>query len=384
MATSTNSVDSITTQTGRDNLVKPNEEKANKVNYVNTAASPSDSNRGQSHPWIRYLTQYRRHGTTDVVHSIAHLDENDFEGTNRVNYNTGTQSPAFEVLAVYSISPLAGYSNKDPDAPENPAPTTGATPSYFLRIYSWAIINALRAVVEYYPGANLSGDVIELSWPYPLLIHHYDELRRFQKRCEATDPSELCKREMDAAEHLRLLLEYLDTHIMERVKAEKKRYSEGSLTFDYQWVVWKPGTTMMMKNRSSDSWVIGVVHSCKGGVYEHPPTPWIITLWNLQYDGKYLSRRHTNQMRYVSYDGAMDITERIISIDCSKYDDESMKKIMEQQSSVKEAVEAGEMYWDFLKPVCQKHKGATWENPANEESRALLRSHDSNANYSLD
>jgi hypothetical protein len=357
---STNSVDSIATQIGIDDLVKPKDEKANNVNYDNTAASPPDSNRRQSHPWIKYSTQYRKRGTKDVVHSVVHRDENDFGGTN----NKGTESPAFEVLAVYEISTLAAENNETLSKTVNQAPATSVAPSYFLRIYSWAIINALRVVVEYYPEVNLNGDVIELNWPYPLLVHHYDELREFQERCQSTDASELCEREKDAAEHLRLLLEYLDTHVMEKVKAEKKRNSEGSTTFDYEWVAWKPGTTVMTKYRSSDNWIIGVVHSCKGGIFVNPPENWNYVLWNLKYDGKRLIRQRC-VVQAAPFDGAKPME---ITIDRSNYDDASMKKIMEQQSSIKEAVEVGEMYWDFLKPVCKEYKGASWKNPANEES----------------
>jgi len=376
------SVDSVTTKPGRGGLAEPKEEISNNGIYDNAGSSPPDSYRGRNHPWIKFSTQYRKRGTQDIVHSIAHQGKIDFEATNITNHSKGTESPAFEVLAVYEISALATENNKKPRAASNETPATIAKPSYFLRIYSLAIINALQAVVEYYPQVNLNSDIIELRWPYPLLVHHYDELRAFQERCRLTDASALCEREKDAAEHLRLLLEYLDTHIMEKVNGEKKRNNEGSMTFDYQWIAWKPGTTIMTKMAISDKWTIGVVHSCAGGIFEDPPKAWHLEFWNLGYDGEYVSRQKW-KLIYPPYDGPKNISDKILIVP-GKYDDTSMEEIMEQETSVKEAVEIGKMYWSLLKPACKEYNGATWEDPTKEESGSLLGPQYSYANCYLD
>jgi len=374
---STKTVDGTDTETERDDLIKSKAEGTKNGIYGNGAVSSPGSGGRRSDTCIRYSTEYRTRGTKDIVHSILHQDEKEFETTNWTKRNRGTESPAFEVLAVYEITPFAAHNAKKTSGPEKEAPTTAVEPTYFLRIYSGAIINALRCVVEYYPQVNLNGDVIELRWPYPLLAHHYDELHKFQERCQATDSSKLCEREEDAAEHLRLLLEYLDTHIMDKVKAEKKRNIEGKMTFNYRWVSMKPGTTIMFKIRESVDWSVGVVYSCSGGIFVDPPVAWTVDVWNLEYDGKYLSRKRQG-FDFHPYDSEMD--SDFICIDRSKCDDASIKEIMEQQPLVKEAVELGEMYWDFLRPVCKEYKGTAWQDPTNEESESLVRFYNSKAN----
>jgi len=378
---STKPTDSMPTNTERDGAVESEEAMSNCGTSDDATPLSPDSNRVQSHPWIRYSTQYRRQGTRDILHSIAHQDENDFEAANITYHNKGTEAPAFEVLAVYEISFLATENDWKPRATRNEAPAAFAKPSYFLRIYSLAIINALQAVVEYYPQHNLNGDMIELRWPYPLLVHHYDELRAFQDRCRLTDASVLCEREKDAAEHLSLLLEYLDAHIMEKVNAEKRRNSEGNTTFDYQWVSRKPGATIMTKLKTSDNWTIGVMQSCTGGIFADPPEPWKTEIWNLVYSGEYMARQGFCILT-PPYDGKKEFCEIIIAR--KEYGNASMGEIMEKRPSVKEAVEAGQIYWNLLKPACKAYKGATWDDPAKEESGSQFRSQSSNANYYLD
>ena len=75
-------------------------------------------------------------------------------------------------------------------------------------------------MVQYYPSQDLFSNPLVVKWPYPILVHHYDELAAFRDSCAARDPTELCVREADAPEHIDLLLNFLDDNIMTAVRME--------------------------------------------------------------------------------------------------------------------------------------------------------------------
>jgi hypothetical protein len=171
-------------------------------------------------------------------------------------------------------------------------PTLGWLPTYYIRIYSVAIINALRSVVQYYPGQDLSGDFIEITWPYPILVHHYDKLRSFRDAVAKKDPHEICVRERDVDKHLGLLISFLDKEVMDMVKAEQERNNRGCYTFDYMWVALEPGRTVFFSTREGEEGGLepGIIRPVSGGIFEHPREHWQITAWSMAYDGRYLGR----------------------------------------------------------------------------------------------
>jgi hypothetical protein len=164
---------------------------------------------------------------------------------------------------------------------------------------------------------------------------------------------------------------------MDKVNAEKVRNIKGKDTFNYLWVSMKPGTTILYRTREKEEWSVGVIYSCSGGIFEDPPVAWKVVVWNLEYDGKYLSRMKLF-FTHNPFDGERD--SEFIWIDRSEYDDASIREIMEQQPSVKEAVELGEMYWDCLRPVCKAYSGAAWQDATNEGSESLVRFYNSKPN----
>jgi hypothetical protein len=93
-----------------------------------------------------------------------------------------------------------------------------------MHIHSKAIINALRSVVEYYPGQDLLGQTIVIPYPFAILVHHEKELGEFREKCNPSKRSEdMCSREKDAYNHLKKLLDFLEETIMPEVRAEAAR-----------------------------------------------------------------------------------------------------------------------------------------------------------------
>lgn len=295
-------------------------------------------------PWIRYRIEYRHRETNEVIYQRDHKNEHSIDSS------LGSEGPVFEVVSIYKILPVDTESR-------SAEPVTSLSPSKSLRIYSIAIINALQSIVQYYPGQDLSGDVIVVSWPYPILVHHYNELTKFRETCAGKDPSELCLREKDAYEHIGLLLQFLDKGVMVDVRAEQERNRNGFFTWEGIWVALKPGVTVLNGLSTSTEFDVGVVHSVIGGVFSNPQTPWTVVKWSMMYDGEYLGRQ-TQAVNREKFDGEKEMGDTIVVDDCS---DEAIQK----RENLMELVKHGKMYWNFLRKQCRYHKGKTTEFPYN-------------------
>jgi hypothetical protein len=285
--------------------------------------------------------------------------------------NRGNGSPIFELIAKYTTRLVKpeGSQAAPVEGKESAPPSTSAGPSYSLRIYSSAIINALQSVVQYYPGQDLTGEDIVVRWLYPILVHHYEELSQFRDRCAAKDLAALCTREKNAYDHLGLLLRFLDKHVMADVEAEKERNRNGFETFEGQWVRLKPGTTMINNITRTKDLIPGVVHSISGGIFEYPPEAWTVNMWSMAYDGEEVGRVLTS-INVDKYDGEREDDNRIINF----HDTETIQK----DEDVMKLVEHGEMYWRLLRKQCRYHKGKTREFPFNMvgiTARTVLRAH---------
>src|SRR5215469_2279555 len=106
---STKTMDGTAPETGMDDLIESKAERAKNGIHGDSAVSSPGSGGRRSDTCIRYSTQYRTQGTKDIVHSILHQDEKEFEATNWTKRNRGTEFPVFEVLAVYEITPFVAH-----------------------------------------------------------------------------------------------------------------------------------------------------------------------------------------------------------------------------------------------------------------------------------
>ncbi|KAI0190854.1 P-loop containing nucleoside triphosphate hydrolase protein [Astrocystis sublimbata] len=229
--------------------------------------------------------------------------------------------------------------------------TVDSPPIYSLHLISPAIVHALRSVVQYYPSQDLTGEIV-IHWPYPILVHHYDELTKFRDEVAQKDANNLCEKEKGAYEDISLLLEYLDSTIMPKVLEEMKRNAEGWHTFEYSWVKLKPGTTILDRIREDSEHHPRVVHSISGGTFQHPPVPWEMTFWNLIYDGVYLGRQNSTMYRD-KFDGEIEYNYTIVG----NHDDiDDMDNITENISN---QIKYGGMYWSYLWKQCRQCKGKT-------------------------
>lgn len=311
-------------------------------------------------PWIRYRVEYRHRLTDELLHRYDTNDVYVDDDGGGHDENSHEDGPAFEVITTFKARTLV---SKDPLHGEHVPVVAASAPSYHMHIYSQAIINALQSVVQYYPDQDLTGDTLVVRWPYPILVHHYKELAGFRDSCASkADSADLCVREKDAAEHLSLLLSFLDRHVIKDFAAEQERNARGFRTFEGLWLALKPGTSVLITTVESTDWQSYVVHSISGGIFENPPREWTVLYWKLKYNGTYLGRVE-HRVEYSKFDGELDMRKHHKFVDMDTVGDE------EKEDEVTTTLRKyGEIYWNLLHKQCKYYKGKTKNFPFNEAS----------------
>jgi hypothetical protein len=208
-------------------------------------------------------------------------------------------------------------------------------------------------VVRYYPSQDLSGDTITIRHPYPVLVHHFEELAAFRDKCAAAPVDELCQRERSASSHLTLLLDYLDTTIMPEVRLEQDRWRRGYSTWEYQWLLLKPGATFLeMGGDTADIRCRpAVVESVSCGAFADPPFNWWLNAWRLDYGYGNLQRIRISRS-IEKWDGEMALKFRLFDTE-NIFPDREAKRF----------VESGKLYWNLLRKQCKYYKGVTSRLP---------------------
>lgn len=284
-----------------------------------------------------------------------------------MNRRENVDEPIFEHVTTYKARRSTDKASATSKAEEEDGldlpEALGPTRSYSIIIHSAAIINALRAVVSYYPSQNLSGDSVRIDWPYRVLVHHYDELVEFQAEVTLKSPEDLCVRERDAVEHLDVLIQFLDDSVMVDIRAETERIKKGFVTYENLWYHYKPGCAVVTSYLEEDDsqWRTYVVRSIEGGPTPENSVSWHIMGWVLDFDGTYLDRKHTGQL-FETFTGECewDSHTRFIYNKKSLDDEEARKQI-----------DTGRRYWELIQKQCQYYKGKSCNFPYNEVSTPI-------------
>lgn len=275
--------------------------------------------------------------------------------------------PIFEHVTTYkarrSTDKASATSNAEKEDGPDLLEALGPTRSYGIVIHSAAIINALRAVVSYYPSQDLSGDSVRIAWPYRVLVHHYDELVEFKKEVTLKSPEDLCVRERDAVEHLDVLIQFLDDSVMVDIRAEAERSKKGFVTYENLWYHYRPGCAVVTNYLEDDEsqWRTYVVQDIEGGPTPERSESWHIMGWTLNFDGTYLNRIRTGQIFDIfTGEENWDTLNRLI-YDKMSLDDEQARK----------RIDTGRRYWELIQKQCQYYKGKSCNFPYNEVSTPI-------------
>ena len=211
-------------------------------------------------------------------------------------------------------------------------------------INSAYLINALKAVVGYYPGFSFIGASVHINAPYQVLIHNRAALARYKVSQPETHDEEYA---FITARHIDVLLSFLEKTLGKQIREEEQRYSSSTpkATFDKLWLLLKPGTVVYAE--SDQNWtpfVISSVHFTTGNE-AHRPKAYSVTCWNISYSGNRFSRVMQNFM-IEPFSGEEAIKNlRIIPARFFKGQDNDMSP---PEVSVKQ-IELGKFAWELAK-----------------------------------
>ncbi|KAI0839056.1 P-loop containing nucleoside triphosphate hydrolase protein [Hypoxylon sp. FL0890] len=153
----------------------------------------------------------------------------------------------------------------------------------YMVINSIHLVNALRAVVEYYPFVSLHGDSVIIAAPYYVLIHHRAALARYKVSQPETHGEAYA---FTTARHIDVLLNFLDKTLSDRIRGEEERYNSStpSYTFLNLGLLFKPGDVVYAKQDHKR--IPLIVSSFEEGDPNNDGsvTTAYVKCWNLSYD----------------------------------------------------------------------------------------------------
>ncbi|KAH8658138.1 P-loop containing nucleoside triphosphate hydrolase protein [Xylariales sp. PMI_506] len=156
----------------------------------------------------------------------------------------------------------------------------------YIRIISPAVNEALRCVVDYYPGLELSEEIITIKEPFAVFIFYEDELTKYReplKDAGNQDWPASCENRY-AYKHIGIAQQFVRDFIQEDVIAERERHARGFATFDMLWLLYKPGSDIYM-----DYDIVGehdpfVVHDLDFDLRNGVANRYELEVWNVNAD----------------------------------------------------------------------------------------------------
>ncbi|KAJ2903435.1 hypothetical protein MKZ38_009920 [Zalerion maritima] len=261
-------------------------------------------------------------GTTeDATGSTQHLDsmlENDsgsIENSSDFD-DEPTGTPVLEFCATLSLAntlypppPRPGYGfNHKPKAKTYDLRSSFVTNKY-VRIHSPHLVNALRAVTEYYPHINLNNVPVTIPYRSCYLGHIFRDLQAYKVYQRDHHDEEYAD---TVSKHIDLLLDLIEDDFEDQMEQSEMLQGKGKTTFDTVWTLLKPGTEAYFYDYSAHKNVTCIVHSMApaviGPFWTSSVDSYIVQAWRIiWYKGKFHRESHTFSI--YSFPGECDISQ---------------------------------------------------------------------------
>lgn len=211
-------------------------------------------------------------------------------------------------------------------------------------IRSRPLISALNAVIgASYPGTNLLlRDVVTISAPYEPLVHHRDALSRYRIAQPACHGDEYAR---TTAQHIDVLLAYLEKTCGARIREEEARYARSPpvATFGWLWLLLKPGEVVY--RRIQDVWTAFVIDHITTWPSHKGPEQYQITCWDIRYNQGRM-RRCFNQFIVPAFPGEQAI--KTLGVVPAAFFPEDLQKQGGLLMAEKQ-IQMGRSYWELVK-----------------------------------
>lgn len=163
-----------------------------------------------------------------------------------------------------------------------------------LQINSQHLKDILKETITSFPGISFATKDITIDKPCRVLFHYRRELADAGKNFEC---------ESEAAEHLRLLLDFIDEEFKETIEVTENLLEQGMINYQYLWTIFRPGTTIFAP-------VFGQPRAFKLKSYGFSCDPPGLALHTeyVDFDGEDLGTRNTSRM-IPAFTGAVKVSE---------------------------------------------------------------------------
>ncbi|RYP71740.1 hypothetical protein DL769_004629 [Monosporascus sp. CRB-8-3] len=230
-------------------------------------------------------------------------------------------------------------------------------------INSIHLINALKAVVGYYPDTSFIGESVRIDAPYRVLIHHRAALARYRVSQPEMHDEEYA---FTTAKHIDILLSFLDKTLGKQIREEEERHNSSTpkATFDNLWLLLKPGSVVYAEKdyKWTPFVVSGVVTPSRSN--EEGPRPCTINCWNISYCGDRFTRL-TFAFTIEPFTGEQAISSLpVIPERFFRGEDGDMSP----SDVAAEQIKLGKIAWELAKgPVYMSYDGGLVEKEDNED-----------------
>ncbi|KAI0854776.1 hypothetical protein F4860DRAFT_498403 [Xylaria cubensis] len=223
---------------------------------------------------IRYTIQYHSSvpGHGHSTHPIHTVSRNEPPLELHLIKKENVTSSVIEIVTAIDIITGAGigtsFNNLDNHNVTNIRGTR-------MIIHSDGLSRAIRDVVKFYPGQNLTGNTLIIQEPYACLFHHMADLERFMDS----------ERDRDDSGHVQILLDFLRPRYRQQYIPAKERSSrtQPTVMFEDLWIIMRPGIL------AYTDWNGHKIGCMLGKSVYLPPNPprdilggWSIEFWFLQ------------------------------------------------------------------------------------------------------
>lgn len=232
-------------------------------------------------------------------------------------------------------------------------------------IHSERVVDALEALVPYYPKVHIRGLPLLIPQPYALFYHNRDEIQEFQStynRTREDQPGTEGPNTASRCAHLKICDEetykqldfvrgYIERENLREVQEEVKRHQQkpAAATYSMLWLLFKPGTKVYVRRLGSPVHC-GVVLSIQGGgLKPERSVPFSIDYWTLEFDGTRMGRFPLD-FAFKPFPGEKRIAELEVT-PCNYYDAEDSGVLRDT------LLNRGVKFWKFLPGFQVDYKG---------------------------
>jgi hypothetical protein len=281
------------------------------------------------------------------------VHEKEGNGPAEIKSPQRVDEPVMEVVTTISVK-TKSQANK---INFNPELVKGTNRGTEIKINSSLLINALRAVVSYYPGFSLLEEPSTFQSPYKLLVHHRKDLEAYKENHPLKHTAEYRE---ECNQHIDILLKFLRQNFDGELELEEERHRQDPpvCTYEYLWMIFKPGVDIYTRcdsDPTNSPRSVYVLSSTEGGHADKKINPYTLNFWTLQCDGENL-RRTPFSAEIAPFDGEKAI--RDLQSCPLAFVKEDERKTLEER-----LIARGKRYYDYT-AISHKHfHGYTMSNP---------------------